>query len=104
MTDAFSLDGATLAAIVAMSVMTYLTRVGGFVIVRFLRLGARARYALAAVPPAVLMAVIAPTVFAKGPAEALAAGITALAATRLPMLGTILVGTAAVVGLRLVIG
>ena len=47
-----------------------------------------------------LVAVIAPTVLATGVPETLAALITALVATRLPLLATILVGVLAVVALR----
>jgi uncharacterized membrane protein len=57
--------------------------------------------ALDAVPPAILMAVIAPTVFMQGKAEMIAGGLTLGAALlRLPLLVTILVGMASVVGLR----
>jgi uncharacterized membrane protein len=48
----------------------------------------------------VLTAVIAPTALATGWPETLAAAITALAATRLPLLATIAVGVGAVAGLR----
>ena len=45
-------------------------------------------------------AVIAPTALTTGWAEAIAAGITAVAAFRLPLLGTIAVGVISVVVLR----
>jgi uncharacterized membrane protein len=48
----------------------------------------------------VLVAVIAPTALTTGWAEAFAAAITALAAFRLPLLGTVFVGVASVVLLR----
>jgi uncharacterized membrane protein len=59
--------------------------------------------ALNAVPPAVLMAVIAPSVLSAGLAEAIAGIVTLFAAFRLPLLVTIMVGTASVVLLRAVI-
>jgi uncharacterized membrane protein len=47
------------------------------------------------------MAVIAPTVLATGPAETIAAAITAAAAfLRLPMIAVVAIGVAAVVALR----
>jgi uncharacterized membrane protein len=65
-----------------------------------LRLTGRARAAFDAIPPAVLVAVIAPMALATGWRETLAAAATALAATRLPLLGTIAVGVGVIVGLR----
>ena len=64
----------------------------------------RTRAALDAVPPAVLMAVIAPTVFATGPAETIASAITLAAAFRLPLLAAVVIGVASVVVLRLMLG
>ena len=63
----------------------------------------RAKADFDAIPPAVLVAVIAPTALTTGWAEAIAAGITAVAAFRLPLLGTIAVGVISVVVLRNVI-
>jgi uncharacterized membrane protein len=95
-----SVDPVTLAAIVAMAVVTYLTRIGGFYIAGRLALRGRAKAAFDAIPPAVLVAVIAPSALATGWAETLAALVTAVAATRLPLLATIAVGVVAVVLLR----
>ena len=47
---------------------------------------------------------IAPTLLATGPAESLAGLVTILAAFRLPLLGTVLVGVAAIVSARLLLG
>lgn len=95
-----TLDSATLLAILAMAVVTYLTRIAGLFIAGRLALTGRAKAAFDAIPPAVLIAVVAPTALATGWAETLAALITALAATRLPLLATIAVGVASVVALR----
>ena len=95
-----SVDPMTLAAIVAMAVVTYLTRIGGFFIAGRLALRGRAKAAFDAIPPAVLVAVIAPSALATGWPETVAALITAAAATRLPLLATIAVGVVAVVLLR----
>lgn len=95
-------DPATLAAIVAMAVVTYATRVAGFLVAGKLNLHGRNKAAFDAIPPAVLVAVIAPSALATGWPETAAAAIAAIAATRLPLLATIAVGVAAVVILRAV--
>ena len=97
-------DPATLWTILGMAAATYLTRIAGLLLADRLVLSGRAKAAFEAIPPAVLVAVIAPVVLATGPAETLAALITALAATRLPLLATILAGVASVVALRGLMG
>jgi uncharacterized membrane protein len=97
-----SLDPVTFATILAMAVVTYATRVAGLLVADRLVLTGRAKAAFDAIPPAVLVAVIAPTALATGVAETVAAAITAVAATRLPLLATIAVGVVAVVLLRMV--
>lgn len=98
-----SSDIAIYLAIAGMAAATALTRLGGMWLVRMIPLSGRLSRGLEALPPAVLMAVIAPTILATGPAEATAGAITALAATRLPTLATICVGVASVVALRAVL-
>jgi uncharacterized membrane protein len=98
-----SVDPITLAAILAMAVVTYLTRIAGLFVADRLVLTGRAKAAFDAIPPAVLVAVIAPTALTTGWAETAAAAVTVVAATRLPLLGTIAVGVVAVVVLRLVL-
>jgi uncharacterized membrane protein len=104
MTGATALDLPTFAAILAMALVTYATRVAGL----FVRLNhapsPRAQAALDAIPPAVLIAVVAPTMLATGWPETIAAALTALAATRLPLVGTVAFGAASVVALRLALG
>jgi uncharacterized membrane protein len=63
-------------------------------------LSPRITAALNAVPPAVLTAVIAPSVLTAGPAEAIAGAVTLVAAFRLPLLVTVAVGLGVVVTLR----
>jgi uncharacterized membrane protein len=94
---------ANVTAILAMAAATYATRAVGLVLAERMPKTGRARAALDALPPAVLTAVIAPAALA-GPAEALAAGATILAAMRLPLLGVVAVGVGAVVLLRAVLG
>ncbi len=99
-----SIDPATFAAILAMALVTYATRIAGIGVAgRFVPSG-RAAAAFEAIPPAVLIAVIAPTLLATGRAETLAALATAIAATRLPLLGTVAVGVVSVVLLRTWLG
>ena len=94
------LDPANLAAILAMAVATFATRLAGLWLVRVLRPGPAMTAALDAVPVAVLTAVIAPGIVKGGVADMVAAGITVFAATRLPLIVTVAVGMAAVVLLR----
>ena len=83
------IDPTTLAAILSMAVITYSTRIGGiFLAGRFAPVG-RAKAAFDAIPAAVLVAVIAPTALATGPAETAAAAVTGLAATRFPLVVTV---------------
>ena len=98
------LDTTTLLAIALMGLATYLTRVAGLLVAGRVRLAGRARAAFDAIPVAVLVAVIAPTLLTSSAAESLAGAVTILAATRLPLLGTVAVGIAAVVLLRLALG
>jgi uncharacterized membrane protein len=97
-------DPSTLAAIVAMAVVTYLTRIAGLFVAGRLALSGRAKAAFDAIPPAVLVAVIAPSALATGWPETAAAVLAAVAATRLPLLGTVAVGVVAVVVLRAIAG
>ena len=94
----------TLLAIIGMGVATYLTRLSGFYLLRGLNLSGPMKAALDALPPAVLMAVIAPVILATGPVETIAAAITAVVAFfRLPLAVTIVVGIVSVVALRAIL-
>ncbi|MBB4190386.1 putative membrane protein [Rhizobium aethiopicum] len=95
-----TLDFDILIAILAMAAATVFTRVSGLVLIRHVEIDERRRTAIEAIPPAVLMAVIAPTAFATGWAETLACAATAIAARRLPMLASVVVGVATVALLR----
>jgi uncharacterized membrane protein len=93
-----------LAAILAMAVATYATRIGGFLLVRSLRPGPNLQTALEALPVAVLTAVIAPALAKGGIADLGAAGVTLVAALRLPLLAAVIVGVATAVVLRSAVG
>ena len=99
-----TLDPHTLLAILAMAVATVLTRIGGLVLIRFVTIGQKQKRALEAIPPAVLMAVIAPTALVTGPAETLATVATALVATRLPLLAAVAAGVIVVAVARVFVG
>ena len=53
-------DWLTIATIIAMAAATYLTRLGGLYLMKGITVKGRLKAALDALPPAVLMAVIAP--------------------------------------------
>ncbi len=90
-----TVDPATFIAILVMGLATYTTRISGFIIGPYLPQEGRLRQALDAVPAAILTAVVAPTILS-GPAELMASIATIIAARRLPALGAIAVGVAAV--------
>ncbi|WP_310619105.1 AzlD family protein [Flexibacterium corallicola] len=96
----YFIETTTLLTILAMAVGTYVTRIGGIVLVRFFTLSGRIEAALQAVPPAILMAIIAPKAFATGPEETVATILTALAAMKLPLLPSIGVGVASLAIMR----
>ncbi|MCL6706844.1 AzlD domain-containing protein [Pseudomonas sp. R2.Fl] len=95
-----TVDLPTLAAILAMAAATVMTRLGGLLILRFVTLSPRSKRLLDAIPPAVLAAVVAPTAFATGIAEAIGCLLTALTATRLSMLPAAAMGVVTVALLR----
>ncbi|MCQ1835964.1 AzlD family protein [Neorhizobium galegae] len=95
-----TVDLATLVAILSMAAATVLTRLSGLVLIRHVSLEGNRRKAIESIPPAVLMAVVAPTAFATGIAETLACAVTAFAALRLPMLVSVALGVASVAILR----
>ena len=101
MNGLFTLHWTWLLAIIGMGLATYSTRLSGLLLMRGVVVQGRMKSALDAVPPAVLVAVITPTVFMTGRAETLAAIAAAVAAYfRLPLLVVIAIGMASVVVLR----
>jgi uncharacterized membrane protein len=95
---------ATELTIAGMAIATYVTRVAGLYLVRFFNVRGRTKAALDAMPPAILMAVIAPVAFATGPAETAATAITAVAALRFPLIVAVIIGVLSVVALRQLMG
>ncbi len=94
----------TVLTIVGMALATYLTRVGGFLLLRNRTLSPRAMAVMEAAPGCVLIAVIAPSFVARDPADLIALAITLAAATRCSMLATIVIGIASAGILRHVLG
>ena len=95
-----SVDLQVLLAIAAMTAATYATRLAGFLLQGRLDLSPRMKAALDAIPAAVLVSVVAPSMLATGWRETLASAVAALAAMRLPLIGVVGVGVAAIVLLR----
>jgi uncharacterized membrane protein len=98
------IDPLMVLTIVLMAAVTYLTRVSGYLLLRNRTLGPRATAVMEATPGCVLISVIAPHFVSSRPADLLSLAITLLAATRLPVLPTILIGVASAGLLRHVLG
>ena len=86
------IDPLTVMTILLMAAVTYLTRVLGYLLLRHRTLGRRATAVMEATPGCVLISVIAPHFVSSRPADLLSLAITLLAATRLSVLPTILIG------------
>jgi uncharacterized membrane protein len=98
------IDAATLLTIVLMASVTYLTRIGGYLVLRDRTLSPRATAVMEAAPGCVLIAVIAPSFVSIHPADLIALAITFIAATRFSMLPTVLIGVASAGLFRHLIG
>lgn len=98
------IDPVTVLTIVLMAGVTYLTRMLGYVVLRNRSLSGRMLPVMEAAPGCVLISVIAPHFMSDNPADLIALGVTLLAATRLPMLPTVIVGIVAAGGLRHIMG
>jgi uncharacterized membrane protein len=96
-----AVDLNTMLLILLMGLATYSTRLSGYWLLRGREVEGRMKAALDSVPPAILMAVIAPSVFLQSKAEMAAGALTLAAALlRLPLLVTILIGVVSVVIFR----
>ena len=95
-----TIDINTLLAILAMCAATIATRQAGLLVGRLLQLSRETEEILGAIPPSVLMAVVAPTAFATGWAETMGCAVVALSATRLPLLPAAAGGVVTVAVLR----
>lgn len=92
----------SLITILGMALITYLTRIGGVWLIRFIPLSKRLNAWMAILPGTIIVAIIAPTVFSTGFAEAGASLATVLVFVRTRnILLAMLIGIAVVVGLRI---
>lgn len=98
------IDRSTLLTIVLMAATTYLTRILGYVALRNRTLSPRMLAVMDNMPGCVLISVIAPAFVADKPANLLALAITLLAASRLNILPTVLIGVASAGLLRHLLG
>jgi uncharacterized membrane protein len=91
--------------ILAGAIVTYLTRIGGHLVLsRIERVPPRVEAALDAVPAAVLTTLVAPALVSAGPAELVALAVAGLLALRGGLLTMFLAGAAVLILLRQVIG
>lgn len=93
-------DNLTLMTILAMALVTCLTRVLGFVMLRNRTISPVLQEVLQAAPGCVLIAVIAPKFASSNPADLIALAVTLFAATRLALLPVVLIAIAASAVLR----
>ena len=98
------IDPIAVLTIVLMASVTYLTRIGGYVLLRNRTLSKRATAVMEAAPGCVLISVIAPDFVSDKPADLIALAITIFAATRFSMLPTVLIGIVAAGLCRYLIG
>lgn len=98
------IDPIVALTIVLMASVTYLTRIGGYVLLRNRTLGKRAMAVMEAAPGCVLISVIAPDFVSDRPADLLALAITILASTRFSMLPTVIIGIVSAGMCRYLIG
>lgn len=95
------MDSVTLWIIAAGAVVTYLTRVGGLLLLLgSRRIHPRVEAGLDAVPAAVLTTLVAPATIAGGPFEWIAIGAAIIAALRGGLIATLIAGAATLILLR----
>ncbi|BBD38735.1 MULTISPECIES: AzlD family protein [Aminobacter] len=95
----------TLWIIIAGAVATYLTRIGGHLVIsRFERIHPRVEAGLNAVPAAVLTTLVAPAALSAGPAELAALAVAAVVGLRGGLMTMFLTGAAVLIAMRHFIG
>lgn len=90
----------TLVTIVAMAIVTYMTRVLGFLMLRGRKLSPMAQEVLTAAPGCVLIAVLAPKFASGHPADLIVLVLTIFLARRLPLIVVVLFAVFSSVVLR----
>lgn len=87
--------------IIAAGALTYLTRVGGYLVISmFGSIPPRAAAALDAVPAAVLTAIVSPVLVSGGWPERIVIILCAVLSLRLPLIAVVVIGTVLVAGAR----
>ena len=95
----------TLWIILAGAALTYLTRVGGHLVLsRFEHIHPRVEAGLNAVPAAVLTTLVAPVAMSAGPAELIALLVAGLVSLRGSLIVMFLTSAAVLIGLRQTLG
>lgn len=95
----------TLWIIIAGAVATYLTRIGGHLVIsRFERIHSRVEAGLNAVPAAVLTTLVAPAALSAGPSELVALAVAAVVSLRGGLMTMFLAGAATLIALRHFVG
>lgn len=95
----------TLWIIIAGAIATYLTRIGGHLVIsRFENIHPRVEAGLNAVPAAVLTTLVAPVALTAGPAEWSALIVTALVSLRGGLMAMFLAGAAVLILARQFVG
>lgn len=94
------LDPLYVTTIVCMAAVTYLTRIGGYAFLRNRTLSPRLRTVMENAPGCVLITIIAPDFVTGRPADLIALAVTMVAATRLPVLPTVIIAIASAGVLR----
>ncbi|TCB68637.1 AzlD family protein [Acinetobacter sp. ANC 4178] len=85
------IHSSTFIAILLVAFTTYLTRLLGYALLKNKTLSAKHKKILEVVPGCVLISVIAPYFVKDNPADLIAIAITLLAASRLPLLSTVVI-------------
>ncbi|MEY7850554.1 AzlD family protein [Natrarchaeobius sp. A-rgal3] len=99
--EMLALEPIVVGVVLAMAVVTYLTKVGGMWLVRHVDLSERLEAGLSVLPGAIVIAILAPELAAGGPAEWGAAGVVLLVMWRTDsILLALCAGVAGVVFLR----
>lgn len=91
----------TILIIIGGAIVTFLTRIGGYLVLsRFDTIHPRVQAGLDAVPAAVLTTLVAPAVVNGGPNEWLAFAASVVAGMRLTLLPSVMIGTMLLIVLR----
>ena len=97
------IDPLVLSAILGMAGVTFLKRIGGYLLLRGRTLSPRLITVMPTAPGCVLITIIAPHFVTGEPADIIVLALTTLAATRLPLLAVVVLAVASAGVLRAVI-